>query len=65
MEKVEAAAGTRENPVSDAELLEKFHDLAAPVLPRQQADRLAEHVWMVETLAEISPLVALAAGRTS
>ena len=58
--RVDAATGTPQNRISDEELLEKFHDLADPVLGAAQAKRLADLVWSVEGADTVDELVAAA-----
>ena len=59
-EHVRAASGTPENPISDADLRDKFMDLAGPALGQAQAAALAELVNRLETLDGLAPLVAAA-----
>lgn len=60
VERVEAATGTPENPLSDEELMDKFMDLVLPVLPREKAERLVQEVARLESAADLSRLIALA-----
>lgn len=53
--------GDAENPFADAEILAKFHDCAA-VLPRAQADAIADAVMNLESLAHVGDLSRLLAG---
>lgn len=64
VEHVTAATGTPENPISDAELREKYTDVAEPVLGGYAAARLADLVDRLETLTDLSTLLdaAVAAG---
>ena len=59
VERVEAATGTPENPLPDEELMGKFMDLVLPVLPRDRAEQLAEAVWNLETVQDVSRLAEL------
>jgi 2-methylcitrate dehydratase PrpD len=51
------ALGSRIVPLDDAGLRAKFLGLVAPVLGTVCADELADRVWSVEAMADISPLV--------
>lgn len=59
-ERVEAASGTPENPLSDDDLVGKFMDLVLPVLPREKAEKLVEACWELDQLEDVSTLVRLA-----
>ena len=54
---VEAATGSPENPISDDQLREKFHDLVWPYLPRWKEERLLE---MIEGLVDLTDVGAFA-----
>ena len=56
--RVDDAAGTPGNRISDEELLAKFHDLVDDVLGASQADELAELVWAVDRAESVDDLVA-------
>ncbi len=58
-ERVEAASGTPRNPLSDADLLDKFMDLTLPVLPRDRAEQLVEEVSHLDEVTDLSRLIAL------
>ncbi|HXF55593.1 MAG TPA: MmgE/PrpD family protein [Hyphomicrobiaceae bacterium] len=58
---VEHASGTVENPMSDAAIGAKFLANAVPVLGEERARRLAQEVWRLDELADVAPLIALAA----
>jgi 2-methylcitrate dehydratase len=47
------------NPMPDAELAEKFHGLAAGVLPPAQTDRLLTALWQLDQAADIGALIRL------
>ena len=51
------ALGSRIVPLDDAGLRAKFLDLVAPVLGTTCADELADRIWSLEAMADISPLV--------
>jgi 2-methylcitrate dehydratase PrpD len=62
---VEAAPGSRQNPISDTQLHEKFRDCcfrSANRLRRDQIDRLIETVDQLDELDDVATLVALACG---
>jgi 2-methylcitrate dehydratase PrpD len=52
------ALGSRLVPLDDAGLRAKFHDLVAPVLGAVRARELNEQLWAVESLSDITPLIA-------
>lgn len=56
-EHVTAATGTPENPISDAELREKFMDLVEPVLGARAGERIATLVERLDELADVGELV--------
>ncbi len=49
--------GDPRNPLTDAEIEEKFDALAAPIMPEDDRTRLKEVVWSLETLGSISELM--------
>src|SRR5438270_4145208 len=51
------ALGSRLVPLSDAGLGAKFHDLVAPALGAAAATILAERLWIIETLDDVSSVV--------
>ena len=55
----EHALGTPGNPLSDAQLEEKFRILAAEVLPPVKVDDLAERLWALESVDDMEALTAL------
>jgi len=57
--RVEHPAGDPENPVSDAALLEKFHDCAAGVLSRDSRLRLADAISRLEALERLHDVTRL------
>ena len=58
-ESVRHATGAPENPVTDAQLEEKFRTLAGDALPRRRAERLLEMLWNLEDVPEVTVLMAL------
>ena len=59
---VEHAIGSLENPMTDANLETKFHDLADPVLGSSRSDQLIQACWKLGDLADVRALTALARG---
>lgn len=59
--RVEWARGTRANPMTPQELEEKFHGLAATVMSRGRAERIADQVARLEGVPDVSALAALLA----
>ncbi len=57
--RVEYHRGHPKNPMSDAEIAEKFHSLADGVLPRAQAGKLLDCIWNLEKLTDVRELIAL------
>jgi 2-methylcitrate dehydratase PrpD len=55
---VTAATGTPDNPIDDDELVEKFHDLADPVIGAAQAAVLAAQVWSLDEADDLTALLA-------
>jgi 2-methylcitrate dehydratase PrpD len=55
-ERVEAVRGTARNPMSRAEVVEKFRDLVDPVLGSVQSMRLADVVLSIESSRDIRTL---------
>ena len=51
--------GDPRNPLSDAEIEEKFRALADGVLSRKAQDRLIDAIWNLEKCASVSKLMAL------
>lgn len=57
---VVASLGTPGNPISDEQLVAKFHDLAAPVLGTDRAERLAALIATLEDLPDAGVLIGAA-----
>jgi len=55
-ERVAAVRGTVQNPMTRAEVIDKARDLIAPVLGREQSERLIEAVFAIETLPDVRNL---------
>lgn len=58
-ETVRSARGSYDNPLSEAEVLAKFHDVADDVLGPRDAARLAERVLGVEQITDVDELTEL------
>src|SRR5205823_9198546 len=56
---VEAATGTPGNPMSDADLVEKFLDLVADRFTAIQAKRIADQALAADELADVRKLMEL------
>ncbi len=57
--RVEYHRGHPRNPMSDAELEEKFRALAGAQMPAAQADALLSQIWNLEALADMRALIDL------
>ena len=57
--RVEYHRGHSKNFMSDAEIEEKFHSLADPVLPRERAGALAAQLWKLDGLKDVGVLFDL------
>jgi 2-methylcitrate dehydratase len=51
--------GDPRNPLTDAEIEEKFDALAAPVMPAEQRDDLKDAIWNLEKVASITDLLQM------
>jgi len=49
--------GHFKNPVSDAQVVQKFHDMAAVRLTREQRERVLEKLWALEAVTDIADVV--------
>jgi 2-methylcitrate dehydratase PrpD len=58
---VPEALGTLARPMTDADLEEKFHGLAAEVMQRDQAQRLADACWKVAGMEDAGEVARLGA----
>jgi 2-methylcitrate dehydratase PrpD len=54
-----AVKGTPADPMTRAELEDKYLDLAAPVLTRRRAAALAARLWQLETVSDVRTLRSL------
>ena len=57
--RVEYHRGHPRNPMSDAEIEEKFHSLADPVLSPARADALLAQLWKLDELGDVGALFPL------
>jgi 2-methylcitrate dehydratase len=57
--RVEYHRGHPRNPMSDAEIEEKFRSLAGDQLPKAQADKLLKCLWELDQLQDMRELIAL------
>jgi hypothetical protein len=55
------ALGSRQVPLDDDGLTEKFHGLVGPVLGDARADELALLLWRIDEAADVASLVEKAA----
>ena len=58
-ERVTAVRGTPRNPMSRVEVIDKAHDLIAPILGREKSKRLIETVFAIETVENVRRLRTL------
>jgi 2-methylcitrate dehydratase len=56
--RVEYHRGHPKNPMSDAELEEKFRSLAGDLLPKARIDALLEQIWMLDERKDVRGLIA-------
>jgi 2-methylcitrate dehydratase PrpD len=61
---IEHAVGSRERPLTNAELEEKYRQLTKGILPAPQAERLLALAWSLERSPDVSQLVRLGARKT-
>src|SRR2546423_5731920 len=57
---IEHAIGSRERPMTDDDLSDKFHGLADDILGRDEAARLLDTAWSVESLSDAAAICRLA-----
>ncbi len=57
--RVEYHRGHPKNPMSDAEIEEKFRSLVGDQLPKAQADKLLKCLWELDQLKDMRELIAL------
>lgn len=58
---IKNALGTPGNPLTDQQLVDKFHSMADPLLGKKQAEQLAALVWKLDKVADMSEVAALCA----
>jgi 2-methylcitrate dehydratase len=56
--RVEYHRGHAKNPMSDAELEEKFRSLAGDLLPKARIDALLEQIWTLDEARDVRGLIA-------
>ena len=56
---VEHATGAPANPMTDAQLEDKFRGLAEDVLPRRRCNRILDLLWNLDKVDDIREVVAL------
>jgi 2-methylcitrate dehydratase PrpD len=56
---IEHAIGSRERPMTNDDLSEKFHDLADDILGREQGARLLDTAWSLESLSDAAAICRL------
>ena len=59
---VDEPLGSAANPVPDAQLHEKFHALADPVIGTERAKRVARDIWALEGMASVRGFAESLAG---
>lgn len=57
VERIEQATGSPRRPMSDPQLDQKFRTLAAGVLSPGQTERVLGHLWNVDSLINLAPLL--------
>jgi 2-methylcitrate dehydratase len=57
--RVEYHRGHPRNPMSDAEIEEKFRELAGDQMPKAQCDALLKQLWNLDRLDDVGRLIAL------
>jgi len=62
LKQIDYPRGDPRNPLSDAEVEEKYFALSTPVLGKPGARALADVVWRLEKLAGLEPLMSLCGG---
>ena len=58
-ERVDHPKGHPKNPLTDAEVEEKFRRLAAPLIPEREVEKILEQLWNLEKVKSIRDLMAL------
>jgi len=61
---VEHAIGSRERPMSEADLSDKFHGLADDILGAEQSSGLLDAAWSLESLTDAAGICRLATPRS-
>jgi hypothetical protein len=60
---IEAAEGSRDNPLSDRQLDQKLRNAAARAGWTGNPDQLLEALWRIEEIEDVGAIIRLAAGR--
>jgi 2-methylcitrate dehydratase PrpD len=61
--RAETRKGDPENPLTDAELEDKYFELTEPVLGRATADALLAELWGIERVTDLTRLALFRTGR--
>ena len=51
------ALGSRQLPIDDKQLSEKFLEMADPLLGRRREETLLDRLWNIDTCEDVTPLV--------
>ncbi|HZT06416.1 MAG TPA: MmgE/PrpD family protein [Chloroflexota bacterium] len=62
-QRIDHPTGTAENPLSDAQVEEKFRGLARSVLPAERVDRAVEQLWTFERVGDVRDFLSMLALR--
>jgi 2-methylcitrate dehydratase len=57
--RVDHPKGHPKNPMTDAEVEEKFRRLAAPLIPEREVKKILEQLWNLEKVKSVADLLAL------
>ncbi len=55
-QRVDFPRGHAGNPMTDDEVVAKFHRMAEGVIPKATADRMLEQAWKLDTMKDVTPL---------
>lgn len=58
-ERVDHPKGHPKNPMTDAEVEEKFRRLAAPLIPEREIEKILDQLWNLEKVKSVAALLAL------
>ena len=59
-EKVDHATGAPENPMSDAQLEDKFRTLVGRVLSKEQSEKLLARLWDIDKVDNVGEIMEMA-----